>query len=68
MRALGLTSRQQQVCDLLARGFSNKEIATALGIDHRTVEGHRAVIFEKMHVRNAVELVRQVLLIEGKLA
>jgi DNA-binding NarL/FixJ family response regulator len=57
-----LTSRQREVCDLLARGFTNKEIGTALGIDHRTVQSHRAVIFEKMCVRNAVELVRKVLL------
>jgi DNA-binding NarL/FixJ family response regulator len=63
-----LTSRQREVRDLIARGFTNKEIATQLGIGHRTVESHREAVFEKMRVRNAVELVRQLFLIEGKLA
>jgi DNA-binding NarL/FixJ family response regulator len=55
----GLTAKQQGVCDLVVLGWSNKEIATKLGIDYRTVETHRAAIFRKMGVRNAVELVRK---------
>lgn len=56
---IGLTAKQEAVCDLIALGWSNKEIATKLGIDYRTVETHRAAIFRKMGVRNAVELVRK---------
>jgi DNA-binding NarL/FixJ family response regulator len=56
-----LTQKQKGVCDLLALGFSNKEISTKLGISHRTVESHRVEIFKKMGVRNAVELVRAIL-------
>lgn len=58
----GLTHRQQEVADLLAQGWSNKEIANALGIGRRTVEEHRAAIYEKCGVRNAVELTRKMLL------
>lgn len=53
-----LTSREQTVCEMLAHGATSKEIAIRLGISHRTVEWHRASIFAKKGVRNAVELVR----------
>jgi DNA-binding NarL/FixJ family response regulator len=56
-----LTPKQRQVRDLVVLGWSNKEIAAKLGIDHRTVETHRANVFEKMGVRNAVELTRKML-------
>ena len=57
----GLTSKQQVVCDLLARGLSNKQIARQIGITFRTVEYHRQEIYKKMDVRNVVELVRKLL-------
>lgn len=56
-----LTAKQQQVCDLIAKGHSNKEIGDSLGISSRTVEEHRKAIFKKFEVRNAVELVRKTL-------
>lgn len=56
-----LTEKQQKVCDLLVRGFTNKEIADATGISVRTVEAHRDNIFHKTGARNAVELTRMVL-------
>lgn len=56
-----LTRKQQRVCDLVCRGFSNKEIAEAIGISARTVESHREIIFTKSGVRNAVELTRKML-------
>lgn len=57
-----LTRRQSQVCDLLVNGDRNKDIAEKLGIGVRTVEEHRAKIFEKLGVRNVAELTRKVLL------
>ena len=56
-----LTKKQAQVCDLVALGWSNKEIAAKLGIEPRTVESHRASVYDKLKVRNAVELVRKLL-------
>lgn len=65
MTKQALTEKQKGVCDLIARGLSNKEISTRLGISHRTVEAHRVEVFRKMGVRNAVELVRSLLTNEG---
>jgi len=51
-----LTQRERQVMDLVLAGRLNKVIADDLGITMRTVEVHRAHVFEKMGVRTAVEL------------
>lgn len=53
----GLTARERQVLEYIAAGRSNKVVAIDLGISMRTVEKHRARIFNKLGVRNAVELV-----------
>jgi two-component system response regulator DctR len=55
-RLAELTPRERQVMDRVLAGDYNKTIADALGIAVRTVEVHRARIFEKMGVRSAVEL------------
>jgi len=52
----GLTQREREVLDHLVRGALNKQIADTLGVSMRTVEVHRSRVFEKMGVRNAVEL------------
>lgn len=59
-----LTDRQREISRLLASGRNNKEIATELGISRRTVEDHRSVIYDKMGVRNVVELTRKILGVE----
>ena len=51
-----LTARERQVMERVLAGAYNKTIADELGIAVRTVEVHRARIFEKMGVRSAVEL------------
>jgi two-component system response regulator DctR len=56
-RALAdLTEREREVMARVAAGLPNKLIADALDISVRTVEVHRARMFEKMNVRSAVEL------------
>jgi PAS domain S-box-containing protein len=59
-----LSPREREVLDELIRGHYNKNIAEHLGITARTVEFHRANIFEKMGVESAVELAHQI----GRLA
>ena len=51
-----LTEREREVMDRVIAGLANKLIADELDISVRTVEVHRARLFEKMHVRSAVEL------------
>lgn len=55
-RLAQLTPREQEVMNLVLAGKFNKVIADALNISMRTVEVHRARVFEKMGVRSAVEL------------
>jgi two-component system response regulator DctR len=51
-----LTERERDVMRLVARGIPNKLIADQLAISVRTVEVHRARVFDKMEVKSAVEL------------
>lgn len=51
-----LSPREHEVLNELVRGHYNKTIADHLGITPRTVEFHRANIFEKMGVSSAIEL------------
>jgi DNA-binding NarL/FixJ family response regulator len=51
-----LTPRERDIASYLVNGKSNKYIAIELNISSRTAEAHRARIFRKMGVRNAMEL------------
>jgi two-component system response regulator DctR len=51
-----LTERERDVMQLVLEGLPNKLIADRLNISIRTVEVHRARVFDKMEVKSAVEL------------
>ena len=51
-----LTERESDVMRLVVEGLPNKLIADQLDISVRTVEVHRARVFDKMAVKSAVEL------------
>lgn len=51
-----LTAREKQIMERVLAGKFNKVIADELNISMRTVEVHRASLFEKMGVKTAVEL------------
>ena len=51
-----LTDREREVMQRVTEGLPNKLIADALAISVRTVEVHRARVFDKMGVKSAVEL------------
>jgi two-component system response regulator DctR len=55
-RLAQLSERERQVLDLVVIGRANKQVADELGLSVRTVEVHRARVFDKMGVNSAVEL------------
>lgn len=57
----GLTETESKVADAVARGLSNKEIASELGISVRTVENHVSHILAKKGFSNRVEIARFIL-------
>ncbi len=61
-RELGLSSRELEVLQLMARGLSNQEIADTLFLSLATVKTHSSRLFEKLDVKRrtqAVEKARQ---------
>jgi len=57
-RLVALTAREREVFDLLVTGLATKAIANELGASPRTIEVHRARVFEKLRARSLPELVR----------
>jgi two-component system nitrate/nitrite response regulator NarL len=53
-----LTPREREVLKGIANGQTNKEVATTLGISHRTVETHRENIMRKLNVHTVPGLTR----------
>jgi len=52
-----LTPREREIMEAVVRGRSNKQIAAALQLSHRTVEIHRARVMEKMGATSLPDLV-----------
>ncbi|OEU62164.1 MAG: hypothetical protein BA870_03845 [Desulfuromonadales bacterium C00003094] len=52
-----LTPRERDVALAVGRGISNKEVAQQLAITERTVKAHLGAIFEKLGVRDRLQLV-----------
>jgi FixJ family two-component response regulator len=59
-RLARLTPRERQVCDLVATGLLNKQVAAELGTAEKTVKCHRGRVMEKLAVGSVAELVRLV--------
>ncbi len=53
---LKLTPREQEVALQVGRGASNKEISSTLAITERTVKAHLGTIFEKLGIRDRLQL------------
>jgi len=52
-----LSEREREVFQLVAEGYSNKEVAEMLHISPATVETHRAHVMEKLDLHSTAELV-----------
>jgi DNA-binding NarL/FixJ family response regulator len=57
-RPESLTSREQEILELIWAGFKNKEIGQRLKISVKTVEAHRANMMKKMRVSNTAQLLK----------
>lgn len=55
--ALGISPREKDVLDLLAAGFSNKEIARELGVSPNTVKTHVARLLEKLEANRRTQAI-----------
>jgi len=56
-RLARLTPRERQVCELVARGLLNKQIADEIGASERTVKIHRARALQKLGANSISDLV-----------
>jgi DNA-binding NarL/FixJ family response regulator len=53
-----LTDREREVLQLIAEGYTNREVAKALFISVKTVEAHRAHIMQKLNIHDIAKLVK----------
>jgi DNA-binding NarL/FixJ family response regulator len=57
-QAAMLSGREREVLAGIARGLTNKEIGTELGISHRTVETHRESLMRKLRIHTVAGLTK----------
>ncbi|MCK4403505.1 MAG: response regulator transcription factor [candidate division Zixibacteria bacterium] len=53
-----LTDREREVLQLIAEGYTNREVAKSLFISVKTVEAHRAHIMQKLNIHDIAKLVK----------
>jgi FixJ family two-component response regulator len=53
-----LTKREREVCELVAEGLLNKQIASQIGASEKTVKVHRGRVMHKLDVGSVAALVR----------
>ncbi|GAB2459299.1 LuxR family transcriptional regulator [Jatrophihabitans fulvus] len=67
-KSAGLTRRQQEVAELVAAGFSNRDIAARLVISVRTAEGHVESVLNKLNFTTRTQIAGWVLQQSGTAA
>jgi PAS domain S-box-containing protein len=55
--SVALTAREREIARQLAAGHGTKQIARALGVSPRTVDGHRARLMKKVGAHSASEMI-----------
>jgi DNA-binding NarL/FixJ family response regulator len=59
LKASGITKRQHDVLQLMAKGYSNKQIATSLFLTEHTVKAHISALFAALNASNRTECVQR---------
>ena len=54
----GLSKRQREVLQFIAKGLLNKQIAYELGLSERTIKMHRSILMKRLDVPSAADMVR----------
>jgi LuxR family transcriptional regulator, positive regulator of biofilm formation len=57
LEAIGLSRREAEVASIVAKGKSNKEVATDLFVTEKTVKFHLTNIYKKMQVKSRAQLI-----------
>ena len=58
-QTLGITARELEILTLIARGFSNREIATQLFVSENTVKTHCARVFDKLGAARRTQAIQR---------
>lgn len=58
LRDLGITRRELEILELIARGLSNREIAEKLFVSENTVKTHSSRLFDKLNVKRRTQAVQ----------
>jgi DNA-binding NarL/FixJ family response regulator len=56
-----ISKREQEILDLLTKGWKNKEIAEALFMSEQTVKAHISHLFKKFHVTSRAQLISHIM-------
>jgi DNA-binding CsgD family transcriptional regulator len=59
LAAYGLSPREEEVVELVVRGYTNRQVSSALFISEHTVQRHLSNIFEKVGVRSRKTLLKR---------
>lgn len=58
LQELGITPRELEILELIARGYSNREIAEQLFVSENTVKTHSSRLFDKLSARRRTQAVQ----------
>ena len=58
LRELGITRRELEILELIAGGFSNREIAEKLFVSENTVKTHSSRLFDKLSAKRRTQAVQ----------
>jgi ATP/maltotriose-dependent transcriptional regulator MalT len=58
VEALGITPRELEILELIAAGFSNREIASKLFVTENTVKTHSSRLFDKLNAKRRTQAVQ----------
>lgn len=65
VRMARLTPREEEIMELVVKGWMNKVIAFELGISLKTVENHRAQVMKKLQAKTQADLIHMASLCSG---